>query len=185
MRHPITLLTVALAVVPFLSSAQEKFGARDGNITFFSHAPLEDITAVNRNAASVLVPTTGAIEFSVLIKAFEFEKAMMQVHFNENYMESSVYPKAKFKGKLQPKSGDDLSKPGSYVVPVDGTLSIHGVDRPLHTEARLTVSPEGTIQASSKFNVRPEDHGISVPGVVRDKIAKSMEVTVEITYRKL
>ncbi len=185
MKHQAFIAAIALALAPVLSRAQEKFGARDGNITFFSHAPLEDITAVSRNAASVLVPATGAIEFSVLIKAFEFKKALMQEHFNENYMESGKFPKAKFNGQLKTEPGDDISKPGAHTVQVDGTLSIHGVDQPLHTRAILTASTDGTIQAECKFNVRPEDHGITVPGLVRDKIAKSMEVTVSITYHKL
>ncbi len=179
------LLAAVLLVAPTIAHAQAKYGARDGTITFFSHAPLEDITAVNRNAASVLVPQTGAIEFSVLIKAFEFKKAMMQVHFNENYLESSRYPKAVFKGRVVPKEGDDLSKPGNHLAEVDGTLTIHGVEKPLHTTASLAVAKEGTIRATSKFNVRPADHGIAVPGIVREKIAETIGVTVDITYHKL
>lgn len=179
------LMVAVLLLVPTLVHAQAKYGARDGNITFFSHAPLEDITAVNRNAASVFVPQTGAIEFSVLIKAFEFRKAMMQVHFNENYMESGRFPKAVFKGKVLPKEGDDLTKPGNHLAEVDGTLNIHGVEKPLHTTASLTVAKDGTIHATCKFNVAPADHGITVPGIVREKIAESIQVAVDITYHKL
>ena len=185
MKCQYPLLIAALWVAPILVHAQAKYGARDGTITFFSHAPLEDITAVNRNAASVLVPQTGAMEFSVLIKAFEFKRAMMQIHFNENYMESSHYPKAVFKGRVEPKEGDDLSEPGNHLADVDGTLNIHGVEKPLHITASLNVAKDGTIHATSKFDVRPADHAIAVPGIVREKIAETIEVTVDITYHKL
>lgn len=178
-------LLLTLMLWPAVVSAQDKYGSRNGTITFFSSAPLEDITAVNRNAASVLIPSTGAIEFSVLIRAFEFEKALMQEHFNENYMESAKWPKATFKGRIVPNAGDDLTKQGVHSAEVDGTLNIHGVERPLHTTAQLISGPDGRIKAGCTFEVKPEDHAIAIPGVVRDKIAKSIQVTVDITYRKL
>ena len=185
MARPILALNAAMAFAPVLTQAQDKFGARNGTITFFSSAPLEDITAVNHNAAGVLVPATGALEFSVLIKAFEFQKAKMQEHFNENYMESGKWPKAQFKGMLKPKPGEDLTTIGKHVVEVAGTLTIHGVEKPLSSTATLTVAPDGSIAANCVFNVRPEDHAIDIPAVVRDNIAKSVRVTVDITYRKL
>lgn len=183
-RLPFFLFALS-TLSPGLLHAQDKLGSRDGTITFFSHAPLEDITAVNHKGASVFVPSTGAIEFSALIKAFEFKKAMMQEHFNENYMESDKFPKAVFKGHVVPNAGDDLSKPGSHTVSVDGLLTIHGVERPLTTPATLVVASDGTIKANCMFHVKPEDHGISVPGVVREKIAERIEVTVDIAYGKL
>lgn len=179
------MLFGALALLPCLTHAQDKYGSRDGGITFFSEAPLENITAVTHKAASVLIPATGEIQFSALIKAFEFEKALMQEHFNENYMESSTFPKAIFKGRLVPKDGDDLTKPGTYDVGVEGTITIHGVEKPLSTSATLVVAKDGSITAKSEFNVKPEDHDIAIPGVVRGKIAESIKVSVDITYAKL
>lgn len=179
------LFCASLALLPLLSNAQDKYGSRDGEITFFSQAPLEDITAVNRKAASVFVPASGALEFSTLIKAFEFEKALMQEHFNENYMESGTFPKATFKGRLVAEEGDDLTKSGTHSVGVEGVLSIHGVEKPLSTTGTLEVTSDGKIKATSKFSVSPEDHGISIPGVVREKIAKEISISVNISYAKL
>lgn len=185
MNHPRSFLIGALLFIPVLSNAQDKYGSRDGTITFFSHAPLEDITAVNHKAASVFVPATGAIEFSALIKAFEFKKAMMQEHFNENYMESTTFPKATFSGHVVPKNGDDPARIGTHVVDVEGTLTLHGVDKPLRSTASLEVAADGTIKGTCEFNVKPADHGISVPSVVREKIAEDIKVSVDITYIKL
>jgi hypothetical protein len=41
---------------------------------------------------------------------------------------------------------------------------------------------QGGVNASSKFNIVPEDYKISIPGVVRDHVAKNLEVTVTIKY---
>ncbi|MBK9422510.1 MAG: YceI family protein [Flavobacteriales bacterium] len=185
MKRTHFLLIAAISWSPLVAQAQDKLGSRDGEVTFFSTAPLEDITAVNHKVASVFVPSTGAIEFSVLIKAFEFEKALMQEHFNENYLESNTFPKALFKGRVVAKNGDDISRPGVHAVVVEGDLTIHGVSRPLSTNATLEVGGDGKVKATCTFDVKPEDHGISVPSVVRDKIAKTVKVSVIIPYTRL
>ena len=94
-----------LVVIAFVLAAQLAFGqkyfSKTGKITFTSQAPLEKIEAQNTSASTVLDIGTGAMEWAVLIKGFKFDKALMEEHFNENYMESSTYPKAKFKGKIE------------------------------------------------------------------------------------
>ncbi len=178
-------LLAALGLLPMMLAAQTHFATRNGEITFFSTTPMEDITAVNRKVTSVFNPATGAVEFAALIKAFEFEKALMQEHFNENYMESGTYPKATFKGTLKPAAGHDLAKQGEHPVTVEGELTIHGVARPVVVQGLVSTSAQGTMKATGEFMVKPEDHGIKVPAVVRDKIAKSVQVKVRLDYAKL
>src|SRR5437016_4448488 len=101
------------------------FYTKSGRINFYSKAPLEDIEASNKTADCVLNISTGSIMFSVLIKGFEFQKALMQEHFNENYMESNKFPRATFKGTIVNLSEIDLSKPGNYPVRVKGQLTMH------------------------------------------------------------
>ncbi len=172
-------------LMPALLAAQTNFATRTGEISFFSSTPMEDITAVNQRVASVFVPATGAVEFSALIKAFEFEKAMMQEHFNENYMESSTFPKALFKGKVQPAPGDDLAKAGEHSVTVTGNLTIHGITKQVTVQGVFTTEAGGTLKARSEFKVKPEDYGIKVPGVVRNKIAEIIDVKVKLAYAPL
>jgi len=107
-------LLIALAILPTATFAQERYMTRTGHIAFHSETPVENIHADNRKVSSVWDVTTGAVEFAVLIKAFEFEKALMQEHFNENYMESNTYPKATFKGKVLGVAAEQLKKPGTY-----------------------------------------------------------------------
>lgn len=180
-----TMICAAILLLPSIATAQDKYGTRNGEISFFSSTPMEDISAINTKVASVLVPATGAIEFSALIKAFEFEKALMQEHFNENYMESATFPKATFKGKLVPVENDDLLQPGTHPVNVEGTLTIHGVAKPIKAKGTVVVAEDGTIDATSDFDIKPEDHDITIPGVVRAKIAEMITAKVRVTYSKL
>lgn len=183
MARTIFALIAALTFAPVLTRAQDKFGARNGTITFFSSAPLEDITAVNHHAASVLVPATGAMEFSVLIKAFEFQKAKMQEHFNENYMESGTYPKAEFKGTLTGFTAADAQKPGKYEVTLEGELEMHGVKKPRTLKGTVEVTAPGAANAVCEFIVKPADHGIKVPGGVN--VADEIKVTARLDLRKM
>mgnify|MGYP006165288759 CR=1 FL=1 len=79
--------------------AQENYMTRNGQISFFSSTPLEDIKAINNEVASVINRKTGSVQFIILIKSFQFRKAAMQDHFNgKDYMDSDRYPKAELKG---------------------------------------------------------------------------------------
>lgn len=185
MRAISVLLIAGCALMPWSLAAQDRMATRTGHIEFHSATPLEDILAVNRRVASVYVPSTGAVEFSALIKAFEFKKAMMQEHFNENYMESGTFPKAVFKGRVSTALGDSVQLTGTHQVTVEGELSMHGVSRQITVQGTMTTAADGTIEAQSSFEVRPEDYGIEIPGVVREKIAKLVQVSVLMVYKPL
>jgi polyisoprenoid-binding protein YceI len=131
--------------------------------------------------AAVLDISTGDMVFQVLIKSFHFEKALMEEHFNENYMESDKFPKSTFRGKITNLSSVDFSKPGKYDVTVEGDLNMHDVTNKVSVKGTVEVV-QGGVNASSKFNIVPEDYKISIPGVVRDHVAKNLEVTVTIKY---
>lgn len=171
------IATIILITLTATLSAQSKYFTRNGTVTFFSSAPMEDITAENYSATAVLDTETGGVEFSVLMKSFNFKKALMQEHFNENYVESEKFPKATFKAKVVNMDEIDLAKDGSYPAKVEGEMTIHGVTQKIATEGKLVVSGEN-VHLDSKFTVKPEDYKIEIPDVVREKIAKEIEVTV-------
>ncbi len=164
--------------------AQTKLFTRNGNVTFNAGTSLETIEAVNRKAASVLDPATGQMEFTVLIKAFEFERALMQDHFNENYMESDKYPKASFKGSIVNNKDVDYTKDGTYPVEVKGDLTIHNVTKPVDVKGTVTVKDK-KVNAKSGFEVTIADYGITIPGVVKDKIDKQAKISTDIAYEPL
>jgi len=175
----LTFLILFLSVA-FTVNAQ-KFITRDGYIGFYSHTPVEDIKGDNNQVASVFDTSTGELVFQVLIKSFHFDRALMEEHFNENYMESDKYPKSTFKGKISNLAEVNFSNSGTYKVKVEGDLTIHGVTNKINAGGSLEII-KGGINAISKFNINPEDYKINIPGVVSDKINKKLEVTVSMKY---
>ena len=172
-------LLLAIAFLALSANAQ-KFLTREGFIKFYGSTPMEDIEAVTKQASSVIDAESKAVVFQVLLNSFAFEKALMQEHFNENYVESEKFPKATFKGTIV---GDvDLSKSGTFEVSLNGNMNLHGVDKELTVPATIIVEKEG-MKLSSEFSLVPEDFRIEIPGAVREKIAKQMEVTVKCAYK--
>jgi polyisoprenoid-binding protein YceI len=161
----------------------QKYFSKTAHIRFFSHTSIEDIKADNFKSELVIDKTTGAVQASALIKMFEFEKALMQEHFNENYMESNQYPKATFKGK------GDFSKvnfgaDGTYSIPVSGSLTLHGVSKNINTTVSIKIA-SGKITGNTNFVVNPKDHGIKIEDAYAGKISNKIEVTVKATLAVL
>jgi polyisoprenoid-binding protein YceI len=173
------ILVFFLFLTLAFSANAQKYMTKSGYLGLYSHTPMEDIKGDNNQVASVLDITTGDIVFQALVKSFHFEKALMEEHFNENYMESEKFPKASFKGKITNLSSVNFSKPGTYDVNVVGDLTIHSITNKINVKGTIEVAPGG-ISANSKFPIVPEDYKISIPGVVREKIAKNLDVTVAI-----
>ena len=180
MRTKIILLS--LLAFAQIANAQ-KYIAKTGHIWFYSYTPMEVIEAHNRQVVSILDLSTGELVFNLLNKSFEFKVALMQEHFNENYMETTKFPKSSFKGKITNLDKIDFKKDGTYNADVTGDLTIHGVTKNITTTGTIEVSG-GNVLAKAKFNVVPKDYGIQIPQLVENKIAKEMEITVEIPYTK-
>lgn len=155
----------------------QKYITRTGKISFYSSTPVENIAAVNNEVGSVLDSKTGDLVFQLAIKSFKFEKALMEEHFNENYMESDKYPKSDFKGKIADLSKVNFAKDGKYDVLATGKLTMHGVTKDVSIPGTITVKGnQATL--NSKFKVKPADYKIKIPAMVEAKIAKEIEVTV-------
>lgn len=177
-----SIITIALLLIGNAVFAQ-KYMTRTGKISFFSGTPLENIEAFNNEVASVLDSKTGSMVFAVPIKSFKFEKALMQEHFNENYMESDKFPKAEYKGSITDVSKVNFAKDGTYNVSSTGKLTMHGVTKDVVIPGTVTVKgSEATL--NSKFKVKPDDYGIKIPSMVVTKIAKEIEVTVNSILKR-
>ena len=178
----ISLLVVAVLLLQYANvSAQGKFFTREGKVHFFSKAPMEEIDGVNKKATSIIDTQTGQIEFSILMKAFEFEKALMMEHFNENYVESDKFPKSVFKGVISNNSEVKWTTDGTYPVKVAGKMTLHGVTKDMNADGTITIKG-GKPTATSTFNLLIKDYNIEIPKVVKDKVAESVKVVVDISY---
>jgi hypothetical protein len=159
--------------------AQKIYETKTGVVKFASKASLEDIEAVN-NQVSSKVATNGQMTFVAPIRGFVFENATMQEHFNENYMESSKYPKAIFMGTITNLSAVQFSKDGVYAAEVTGEMDMHGVKKKTSMKGTIEVKG-GKLLLKCTFMISLADYKIGGT-LIGEKIAKDIEVTVDCKY---
>ncbi|MTI23049.1 YceI family protein [Fulvivirga sp. RKSG066] len=174
------LVCAILFLASYTTLSAQKYKSSSSTITFFSEAPLENIDATTSEASSIFDESTSEIVFSVPINTFEFDKSLMQEHFNENYLESEKYPKATFSGKIY---GYDHTSTGQQQVTAKGEMTIHGETQQVEITGTLQKSDQ--IEINSKFMVTLEDYKIKIPKVLWKNIAEEVEVTVNFIYEKL
>lgn len=185
MKNTMKRLSLLLTVMTMASIAfGQKYITKNGHIRFFSETPMESIEAHNRQVNAALDSQTGDLVFKVLMKSFEFEKALMQEHFNENYVESDKFPNATFQGKIANIGSIDFAADGSHEVEVSGDLTIHGVTKKVNEKGTIKVEG-GVVTALSTFMVKPADHDIRIPNTVINNIAEEIEVNVDARLEKL
>ncbi|TBR18239.1 MAG: YceI family protein [Chitinophagaceae bacterium] len=180
------LLFISILLLNAISLSAQKYFAKAGKINFNATAnnSPEIIEAVNRSVVCVLDTKTGLLQFSVLMKGFELERALMQEHFNENYIESDKFPKSDFKGMITDNEKVYYTKDGSYAVAVKGKLTIHGATKEIETTGKLIVQ-NGKINATADFVVTVADFKIKIPGIVADKISKIVTIKVSCLLEPL
>ncbi|MGE5356596.1 MAG: YceI family protein [Deltaproteobacteria bacterium] len=178
------LLLLAINITIGINLDAQKFITKNGIIKFRSDAKLEKIEAVNKQVNCAYDLSNNNIVFKVLIKSFEFEKALMQEHFNENYLESDKFPLATFSGTLSGFDKNNISKKGSYNVIVEGKLTIHGVTKQVKEKGSLEIK-DGKITATSGFNIKLKDYNIKIPNAVFNKVAEEINITVEMPLSKV
>ena len=176
MKNIFALLTTCILGLSL--SYGQLYSTSNGNITFYSYAPLEDIEATNKQVSCAIELSKGQMAFSMLMNAFQFEKALMQEHFNERYVESHKYPKATFAGNIEDIEKVDLNKPGSYDVTVSGKLTIHGTTQTVSSKGTLQIGDDKTLTANSTFTINLEDYKVNVPTMYIDNISESIEIKV-------
>ena len=170
---------ILLAAAIFLQQAvqAQKYMTRTAQVSFFSTTAVENIEAINNEVASVFDAATGELVFIVPIKSFKFDRALMQEHFNENYLESDQYPKADFKGKIENAAAINYTKEGTTSVKAVGALTMHGVTQQVAVPGTLTVK-NGNLIFKAVFKVKNKDYKIVIPSVVAKKVAEVVEVTI-------
>ena len=163
-----------------LAAMLQRYITASGQTTFFSSAPLEDIEALNSRVAAVFDLNSRQLAFSMLMKDFQFKNSLMQEHFNENYAESDKYPRARFTGTLVTMPTEEELRNGPQPVYVQGALTIHNVKRKVRVPGTMQLRGSDLV-VTSKFTVAPADFRIKIPALVRNNIAKTLDVSVILT----
>jgi len=161
------------------AKAQDKFFTKTGYVSFFSHSLVEDIKADNNQCLSIIDTKTGKIAIKILMRSFMFEKALMQEHFNENYIESHKFPKAIFSGVI-----NNFEELGSEIdeTEIIGTLKIHGKEKEVTTKVKVVIR-EDEINLSGTFKVDVADFDIKIPSIVSKNIAKTIKISFELNHK--
>ena len=159
----------------------QQFYTNKGKISFFSEAPLEDISAVNENVSAIIDSQTGGFAFRVKIVDFSFPNSLMQEHFNESYLESDKYPLSTFTGLIDNFSALDFRTKQNFLV--NGNLTMHGIGKDAQMKATAHMLND-ELHITSTFDVTLEDYNIDIPKIMMYKIAETITVTVEIKLNK-
>lgn len=171
----ITLLFSLLSVSCFA----QKYITKTGQAYFMSHTDAIDIDGKNQQVGAVLNAETGDIIVIALINAFEFTLATADKHFKETYMESEIYPKAIYKGKITNMADIDLTKKGEYKAITEGDLTIHGKTNKISKEGTIVIDRE-TINIKCNFDVSINDYAIEVPSTVKDRVAETVDIKIDL-----
>lgn len=178
------ILVSAIIMLMSTFTFAQKYMTKNGTIRFYSDGQMEKIEAFNHQVNSALDISTGNFVFKLLIKSFEFEKALMQEHFNENYMQSDLYPNSTFNGKVTNIKEINFAKDGSYKAIVEGDLTMHGVTNKIKVNGTFEVK-NGKVVGKSTFTVLLKDYNISIPKAVVKNIAESIQIDVTVPLDKL
>ncbi len=179
MKYKILFLAVLVSVITF---AQDKYYTKSGTIIFESSVPaFEEVKATN-NKVTALLKSDGSIASLALTKAFRFKIALMEEHFNENYMESSKFQKASFSGKIIDFNIKNLSS-SDKIYKIKGTLTIRGIKKEVTINSSVKLK-NNTIHMNAEFSVTPESFNIKIPSIVRKKIAKKVDVSFNFELKK-
>ncbi|MGE0560351.1 MAG: YceI family protein [Flavobacteriales bacterium] len=178
-----TVLTIMAIFAISLTAFSQKLVTSKSNIKFFSHTVAEDISANNTKAVGTLNTETGEVVFSVPMQGFEFEKALMQKHYNSpKFLDTKQFPKAKLVGKIANLTSVNFKKDGTYPVTVKGEMDLHGVTKSFEEKATITVKGE-IVTVNSKFNIALADYKIAFEkGKPSTNIAKTIETTIDATF---
>jgi hypothetical protein len=176
------IIVVLFLSVSLFAQAQDKLLTKNGIISFEASVPsFEEIKAKSNTASCILNTKTGEIASLVLMKSFRFKIALMEEHFNENYIESDKYPKATFKGKIQDFDITKVSS-NSQNYTIKGILEIHGKSKEVTTIATIRKGKDG-LDIQAVFAINTDDFAIEIPSIVSKKVSKKVNIAFDFILK--
>ena len=172
------LLVLIFSITGSVTSQNNQFIERQGQVTFFSYTSVENIQATNNQASSLFYPESQEIAVSILMRAFVFKKSLMHEHFNESYIESDLYPKATFNGKIK---GLDLSSTAPQTRIIQGDFTLKNTTKPIEIKATISKTSNG-YTITGTLDIMIDDYNIKVPPLLSPNISKKIEVTFNFNY---
>ena len=181
MHKPLLPLLFLAVTITF---GQSKYMTKSGSMSFEASQPtFEPIEATHSAVSALLNADTGELAVLALVRGFRFPLALMEEHFNENYIESHKYPKTSFKGSITDFDQTTLSDQ-PQTVKLTGELSMHGVTKPITVSGTVTQTNE-LITLESSFYVKTSDFGIEITSLVRKQIDENVQIEVSLNLQPI
>ena len=180
MKNLVLTIIFLSSIFPIVN-AQEKYITKSGEINFEASVPSFEEVKATHNSVSAIIKSNGEFASLALVKGFRFKVALMEEHFNENYAESSKYPKATFKGKVMDFDITGLTTDSKEYVLI-GMVNMHGVDKKIETKALIRKVGDNLF-LDTQFVLKPEDFNIEIPSVVSSKIAEEIHVSASFEFK--
>ncbi len=188
----VSLILAVCMAVPAVSQADATtFVVRaDGSskATFVSDAPLETMTGKSSKVSGSLSidpadvrKTTGS--FKAPVASLRTGNDLRDEHLQgDGWLDAKKHPHIHFEITeviLGKKDSPELKSGKDRKVHVKGKFTAHGVSKPVLAKGTVNLSGK-QLRIKADFNVVLEDHDISVPSIVRLKVANDIAVSVDL-----
>ena len=180
MKNKLLLLIFCLFTTVCLS---QKYYT-DSGLTEFdgSKAAFEPIKAKNKSSISIFDVNNGKIAALIKIREFNFRLGLMEEHFNENYLESNIYPTSTFEGSIE--DFDKISLDDNFQqISIKGILTIKGESNEILAVGFLKKN-NNKIEIKSSFSVKLSEYKIKIPRVVFKKIDEEVKINLNYVYEE-
>jgi polyisoprenoid-binding protein YceI len=188
----VSLILAACMAVPAVSQADATtFRVRaDGksSATFISDAPLETMTGKSSKVSGSLTVDPADItktrgSFKVPVVSLRTDNDLRDEHLQgDGWLDAQKTPNIHFEITeviLGKKDSPELKSGKDRKVQVKGKFTAHGVSKPV--VAKGTVNWSGKqLHVKAQFTATLEEHNVSVPSIVRLKVANDIAVSVDL-----
>ena len=185
-------VTVAAFFVPDTGAHAEatRFRITDGKATFVSDAPLETMTGITEKVTGTVVFDPADLSrtrgtFRVPVGSMRTGNDLRDDHLRgENWLDAKRHPHVVF--EIVEVTGAKSVKPKRKTkVNVKGKLTAHGVTKLVDVRATVRWAPaddggRDELRIKADFVTVLEDHDVSVPSIVRLKMANEIAVSVDL-----
>lgn len=176
------IFLAAIAFMPLFSSAQV-YKTSAGKISFVSKTAIEEFSANNAQVEAAIAPVKNQIQFRVPVNGFVFKSALMQKHFQENYMETSRFQYSNFVGKLSNPTAVNFTQNGEYPVEAVGKLTMHGVTKDITVPGKVVVK-DGAVTLKANFRIKCSDYQIKIPAASAASVSDDIAIAVDCALAK-
>jgi uncharacterized protein (TIGR03382 family) len=182
------LVLAAIAGRAQAQAATFALASGESKVQFVSDAPLERITGATTRVTGQIAldpaaPGRARAEIAVPVASIKTNNDLRDEHLrSDSWLDAQRFPNVEF--TLSSVSGVSiLPLDQSTSANVRGKLSVHGVTRELATTAKVRLSQtdgKRTLRVQATFPVSLEEHKVSIPSLVKLKVAPLIQVHLDL-----